>query len=303
MLDCIHCGNNNIDSATYCGSCGQVLVYRHVGEKCLTPPPEVNPVTVRSQAQLESFAMGDARTRRFLKTLSFLSFIPLAVLAAIWVTSSYYPPAAAIRPVLLPCLAGLAAIYGILVYSYMIAKTAEAGGTPAQASFGGGCFPPLTPALWARLGNRSLVVPYFYLMVDTIVLGCGGYLAREWPFMLLLLLLVMVPLTIYHLFGCSLRPVAETLGLSPVFTIFWLCLMPDLLLLLLVFDMLNAMNPESTRLVLALKLDEFAAYLSPEHLARYINFKTGLIMYVCATSAGWIKAVYDNLRIPQEQSE
>lgn len=293
---CQHCGHENIAKSLYCGLCGESLTGRHMADNGPTPlfagPSFRPPVELKNELRLAA-----AKARRFLIMLVGLLSPPVALLITGW-SRQANPLAGMQQSPLYPVLIGGAAVWCATVYGYMIAKTGESNGAPFFRTFVQACLPPLTPGVWSRLGGHAVWRPYAWLLVDALILGVGGWFLAGWPYLLLLLTLCMLPLVIYHCFGGVIGTMAGALGLSAPLTLLWLCLLPDLLLLLMVWEFLGALDPSMAQQPLALTIAEIALFLNPEHLMTYTFFKTLTFVYGLVSFAAWVKVVYENLKLP-----
>lgn len=294
---CLHCGLENSKKSLYCGQCGESLTSQRIPAYD-SPIPILAGPDYRIPTEFQSeFKRAAAKARWFLIMLIGLLSPPVALLITGW--SRQLSPLAQMRQSqLYPMLIAGAAVWCAVVYGFLIAKTGESNGAPFLRTFTMACLPPLTPAVWSRLSGRSPWRPYVWLLVDATMLGVAGWYLAEWPYLLLLLLLCMLPIVIYHFFGCALGTMASALGLDEPLTILWLCLLPDLLLILMVWEFLGALDPTMAQQPLALTLSEVAIFLRPDHLMTYTFFKTLAFIYGLVTCAAWVKVVYENLKLP-----
>ena len=298
MQTCLHCGRHNKRSALYCGTCGDSLAPRQHdrdsealtlgGPAVYQPPLELK----------HEFRIAEAKARRFLMLLGVLVLVPLGSLAAGWAGWLDTPQARQGSPAASLAIPG-AIFYICLIYGYLIGKTSQSAGAPFASYFILGCLPPLTPALFARLCGRPMWKPYYQIFIDLAILLAVGWFLRELPYLLLILVFVMLPLIVHHLCGCVTGQLAGVLGLAPWVLGVWLCLVPNVLLILMMRDFLGAIDPLHARQPFALTLAQLqACYLSSDDLFAFNGFKLSVYTYLLVTLAGWIKLVYENLRIP-----
>lgn len=290
MQECLHCGTKNRSRAHYCQMCGEALGLRP--EKLGDPPVLAYKPPVELQNE---FKLSAAKARRFLMLLGAMVLTPLGLMAGGW-AGRIASPSSGGQMALMVTLGGV--LYVCLVYGYMMGKTSESCGAPFAMNFMLGCIPPLSPMLWARLGGRQAWLPYTNLAIDALVLWVGGYFFQELPLMLLALLFVMLPIILYHLFGCATGQLAGALGLSPTVLTLWLCLVPDLLLIFVLRDMLYVIDLGNPRQPFALTLAQFRVFITPDELFAFNGFKLSVFVYLLVTVAGWVKLVYENLRMP-----
>ena len=300
MQTCLHCGRHNKRSALYCGTCGDSLAARGnttADSEALTlggpavyqPPPRTE--TRIQDRRGQGAPLPDAcwacwsscRWGRWRRDGP-----------AGWIRPR---PGRAARPRAWPSPGPF--FYICLIYGYLIGKTSQSAGAPFASYFILGCLPPLTPALFARLCGRPMWKPYYQIFIDLAILLAVGWFLRELPYLLLILVFVMLPLIVHHLCGCVTGQLAGVLGLAPWVLGVWLCLVPNVLLILMMRDFLGAIDPLHARQPFALTLAQLqACYLSSDDLFAFNGFKLSVYTYLLVTLAGWIKLVYENLRIP-----
>lgn len=297
MQICLHCGQENNKKALYCGQCGESLNSQRIPAYD-SPVPILAGPDLRPQIEFhDHFKRAAAKARWFLIMLTGLLSPPVALLITGW-SRQANPLARMSQSELYPVLLAGAAAWCAVLYGFLVAKTGESNGAPFLRTFAAACLPPLTPAVWSRLSGRSPWRPYIWLLIDGTVLGVGGWYLAEWPYLLLLLVLCVLPFVIYHLFGCALGAMASALGLEAPLTILWLCLLPDLLVILMVWEFLGSLDPGMAQQPLALTLSEVAIFLRPDHLMAYTFFKTLAFVYGLVSVAAWVKVVYENLKLP-----
>lgn len=291
MQECLHCGTKSPAKAHYCQMCGEALGLRP--DKAGNPPvlAYTPPVELKDQFKIHA-----AKARRFLMLLGALVLAPLGLMAAGWAGWLAAPTHPGGQTSLLVTLGSI--LYVCLVYGYLVGKTGESCGAPFAMNFMLGCLPPLSPMLWARLGGRPGWRPYLNLALDGVALWIGGHFFHELPLMLLALGFVMIPLILYHLFGCATGPLAGALGLSPALLTVWLCLLPDLLLFFVLRDMLHTIDLGNPRQPLALTLAELRVFIVPDQFFAFSAFKLSIFLYLLVTFTAWVKLVYENLRMP-----
>lgn len=294
----LHCKHGNKEKKRNSGKSVESLtsgISNSKGDPSALP----GPIAVPPPDELKNkFKIANAKSRRFLMLLGVMILVPLGLLAAGW-AGWLNPPEASLGRLNSNLATVGAVFYVCLVYGYLVGKTGESSGAPFASNFMLGCLPPLTPALFARFCGRPALRPYYCLLVDFAIVLAVGWFVRELPYLLLILVFVMLPLMLHHLCGCVTGQMAGILGLTPWVLGVWLCLIPDMLLILMMRDLLGAIDPLHSRQPFSLTLAEFQAYyLSPDDLFAFNGFKLSVFIYLLVTVAGWIKLVYENLRIP-----
>lgn len=295
MTCCASCGHQTLAEAQTCGLCGEKLLTRQ--DTGGQPRVYTSPATRPAYSTPNRLALAQARSRRFLLVLAALLAVPLGLFAAGWGRREALLGRLENRQTLAMALAVTLA-YGSLLHGYLLRITAEAGELSGRPGLLMAFFPPLIPAAWARLGQRPLLRPYLWLTLELVLLGGGGWLLRAYPCLVLLLLLSLLPPFMYHLHGGALAPLARRLGVSPLGTLCWVCLGPDLLLGLLTLEVQGALDAADARTPLALSFTEISNYLNTQFMMSYDTFKIALFLYLLLSLTAWIKTLYDNLNYP-----
>ena len=174
----------------------------------------------------------------------------------------------------------------------------ESTGSPFWKNFPLACIPFMTPAIWARIGGRSMIKPYLYLFLDAAILAVAFYFFHSWPALIVILLFCLAPFLIYQLLGCSIGPMADSMGFYPSLTLGWLCLGPVMLMGILLWAILTSMNPEWTSQPLSISLDDIRNYIDLNQILDCEVFKISGAIYLLASFFIWIKATYENLKLP-----
>jgi hypothetical protein len=196
-------------------------------------------------------------------------------------------------------LAGLA-VYGWAVLAYAVAKTGESIGMGFWSSFAMTMFPPMLPAVVARIGGRSIMWVYLYLAIDVLVAAVSLRFFHAAPLFFLLTLAALVPLIIYHVSGCAIGTIATALGMNSYAAVLWICGLP---LGLLVYEGIQQGIAEKMIHGLVdgeegVGIDMFATLFDPTILADSATLTALILIWAIVGWIFWLKSVYESLRYP-----
>lgn len=179
-----------------------------------------------------------------------------------------------------------------------MAKTGESLGARFWVNFVMACLPPLLPAVWARIGGKSVLRPYVYLMADVVIVIGAALMVRDEVLIAILTALVFVPVIFYQLFGCAVREVSTPLGLNSELAIVWLCFGPLALLMELLLEGAHNWIANWYSESLSQFLDGAAQLLNADLVAHASTFQFLLGIYLIASWIVWVRAVYNGLKLP-----
>lgn len=318
MLKCPQCELINPPDTLECRSCGKPLLAREpsralpafsqtaagrVGVR-YTPPGRLAPAGAGSYAYggLERAALDLdlPRARRFLGFALALALMTVVAPVAHWVAAALEGGEEPIGLVNTLYLAGLVGFMGLVLLAFLAAKSCELMGESFIWCFLVALVPPLVPGLLARAAGRSMFVPYLWLVLDAVIIGGAIYSFDRWPWAVGLVLILMLPLVVYHLLGCALGSFSSALGLNSYMLFGWVCLAPLLLTWMMLMENGLALEPSLELIAgLALSTDHLAAGRElVEMLGELYYTRVVGIAWLLLGCALWIKAIYSGLKIP-----
>jgi hypothetical protein len=192
-------------------------------------------------------------------------------------------------------------VCALALFAFLLAKTGEAIGHPFAANFFMALLPPLTPAVMARIGNRFVLLPYIYMIVDAVALIVAWFVFRETPLGMMIVAGLLLPFLIYQVHGCAAGEIGTALGFNYYLVIAWFCVVPMILLTVLanaiglsVIDLAQTGDtPSAVRETLQagpLALGEF--------MNGYSTVAVLTLAWAAFTFVLWVKAIYENLCYP-----
>ncbi len=297
-MKCTTCGTNNPTGEISCGRCGRMLPLEKTAAGC---DPLIG-VSYEAQPDDNFMGMYAARGRRFLLIFCMM-FVLLLGLAALPMLMT---PVGAGKAMSDPELLGFSTLgvglVGLIFMAYLFGKTGESVGAPFAVNFLLALLPPLWPAVLARIAGRPMYLPYLYLAITLAAYGGVAWLLRDYAYLTGTLFILILPLLIYQLLGCSVAQVGPALGYGPVATFVWMCFMPVVLFVIL----LNSQGFEWLEIASIVDMNNLAGsgrtllpYLSKSTLLSFSSVSVTILMFGLMTHLLWIRSVYQNLCYPQ----
>lgn len=178
--------------------------------------------------------------------------------------------------------------------AYLLGKTCQACGHGFWIGFLLGFIPPLWPAALARAAGRYFWLPYAYLALDAAIIAGAIRASVLHVTIFPIILCVVIPFAIYHLFGLALARAGEEMGYDPLAVLIWFCGVP----FVVAFVGAIEMGVTVSAIDVALNAEQPLA-IAPELLASVLSAPILLvcsIVFALLTWALWVRGIYKQLQ-------
>ncbi len=297
-MRCLQCGEINPPEMRNCRMCGEVIE-RRIEDALSDERRRATDSLTAPYKGPAALKPDTAKAVRFLITLLFLQGVP----ALLWFGSAWMSrnglalPGTQIHTDTRSVQGFLVACF-LIGNAYLVAKTGESLGARFVGNFFLACIPPLLPAVWARIGGKSVLKPYVYILADLAIVVAAALMVREQVLIAALAALLFVPVLFYQLYGCAVREVSTPLGLNSEVSIVWLCFGPLALTVVLLIDGAQGWIVEWYSQSLGDFIDSAHQFLSLDLLMQASTFQFLLAIYLLASWLVWVRAVYQGLKLP-----
>lgn len=265
--------------------------YRSLESLRLDVPAYAKPGTVYTSYGAGTINLASAKANWF-TLISLTLFLVAAAGPVAKYGFGYDPFEGAGIPLPLP-LVSLAA--GVLFYAYMVGATARSSGLGFWWAFLLSFFPPAAPAVWARIAGTGWLRAYGILAGVLAANVFTGLLSHNQPLAVEVAAVFTLPFGIAACFGGSAPSLGRALGINAVLITVVLCVVPAALLGVTVWELDDALTPDSAGgqlslpgLILSTGITDVKSMPSE---ALYFG-----CLWIVMSVGLWIKTVYENLR-------
>ena len=299
-MDCPCCHSANDEGALSCCLCGEVLIPLGKGPKNRDTDDGIGTSYGSNRPDDNMLKIYAARARRFMILGLPAQAGLVAMIVGMGPISKWLAGQPGLTEVSLPTLWATVALYGLVLTAWLVGKTASAVGLNFWRAFGPALLPPLVPGVLSRIAGTSLIGTYAFLTVDILV-GWGAWTCYDQiPVMSSIVLILLVPMTIYHLTGCSIPVLAQLMGVNHYFTTCWVCFGPLLPLGIQLYDtgLFNALVLGAIGEARGPMWNEVLPVVHPEVLTQSTGLLTMVAVWAGVSWLLWIRAIYTNLKYP-----
>lgn len=190
-------------------------------------------------------------------------------------------------------------VYSMFVFAFAVGQTSHAIGLGFWPQFALALLPPLVPAALARAGSRSVPWTYAYLAIDVMIIAGALKFFEFVPVLMFLVLIIELPLVIYHLTGCGIGNIGASLGLNLHAVVIWACGLPLALLFYAVIQV-GVADALVEALVSGGSVDPlvFHRLLDPTLFHDSYALTVTVALWAAVGWIFWLKGVYESLRYP-----